>query len=45
MDIQKFIQDNIPNVEARGEFDEYKTKAGQRKNKNKPYGKDIKDKK
>lgn len=25
MDIQKFIEDNIPNVEARGEFEEYKT--------------------
>lgn len=25
MDVQKFIQDNVPNVEARGEFAEYKT--------------------
>lgn len=25
MYIQKFIEDNIPNVEARGEFEEYKT--------------------
>lgn len=25
MDIQKFIQDNVPNVEAREEFAKYKT--------------------
>ena len=25
MDIQKFIQDNVPNVEAREEFERYKT--------------------
>lgn len=25
MDIQKFIQDNIPEVDSREEFDEYKT--------------------
>ena len=25
MDIQKFIEGNIPNVETRGEFEEYKT--------------------